>query len=254
LPEVHGSSGDPGTLTGDIELSHVSFRYSDSGPLILDDLSLRVEPGQMVAIVGPSGSGKSTLFRLLLGLEQTSSGAVLYDGQSLANLDVEAVRRQIGVVLQRDRVQPGDVFHNIVGQSSSLTVADAWEAARAAGLEDDINAMPMGMHTNVNDGGGTFSGGQRQRLLIARAIVHKPRILLFDEATSALDNRTQKVVSDSLAQLRVTRVVIAHRLSTIQHADKIYVLDQGRVVESGNYAELSQRDGLFAHLIRRQLN
>lgn len=254
LPEVNEDSSDPGTLSGEIELSHVSFRYSESTPLILNDLSLHVARGQMVAIVGPSGSGKSTLFRLLLGLEQTSTGAVLYDGQSLATLDVEAVRRQIGVVLQKDRVQPGDVFHNIVGQSSNLTVTDAWEAARAAGLEDDINAMPMGMHTNVNDGGSTFSGGQRQRLLIARAIVHKPRILLFDEATSALDNRTQKVVSDSLAQLRVTRVVIAHRLSTIQHADRIYVLDQGRVVESGNYAELSQRDGLFAQLIRRQLN
>lgn len=250
-PEVRPGKDDPGELSGAIELQHVSFRYGD-GPPVLRDVSVRIRPGEFVAFVGPSGSGKSTLFRLLLGFETPEVGSVSYDEQDLGGVDVEAVRRQMGVVLQSGRVMTGDLFTNIVG-SSSATLDDAWEAARMSGLDEDIRRMPMGMHTLVSDGGGTLSGGQRQRLMIARAIVNRPRILLMDEATSALDNRTQAIVSASLDGLRATRVVIAHRLSTILHADRIHVLVAGAIVESGTYDELMARDGVFAAMARRQL-
>jgi NHLM bacteriocin system ABC transporter ATP-binding protein len=250
-PEVRPGKDDPGELSGAIELQHVSFRYGD-GPPVLRDVSVRIRPGEFVAFVGPSGSGKSTLFRLLLGFETPEVGSISYDEQDLGGVDVEAVRRQMGVVLQSGRVMTGDVYTNIVG-SSSATLDDAWEAARMSGLDEDIRRMPMGMHTLVSDGGGTLSGGQRQRLMIARAIVNRPRILLMDEATSALDNRTQAIVSASLDGLRATRVVIAHRLSTILHADQIHVLVAGAIVESGTYEELMAHDGVFASMARRQL-
>jgi NHLM bacteriocin system ABC transporter ATP-binding protein len=251
-PEVRPGKDEPGELSGAIELQHVSFRYQADGPQVLRDVSVRINPGEFVAFVGPSGSGKSTCFRLLLGFDTPEVGSVAYDEQDLAGLDVEAVRRQIGVVLQSGRVMAGDLFTNIVG-STPATQDDAWEAARMAGLDEDIRKMPMGMHTMVSDGGGTLSGGQRQRLMIARAIVGRPRILLMDEATSALDNRTQAIVSESLDRLRATRVVIAHRLSTIIHADRIHVLVAGEIVESGNFDELMALDGVFAAMARRQL-
>lgn len=251
-PEVRPGKDDPGELSGAIELQHVSFRYGADGPQVLRDVSVRIGPGEFVAFVGPSGSGKSTCFRLLLGFDVPEVGSVSYDEQDLAGLDVEAVRRQMGVVLQSGRVMSGDLFTNIAG-SSPATLDDAWEAARMTGLDEDIRRMPMGMHTVVSDGGGTLSGGQRQRLMIARAIVGRPRILLMDEATSALDNRTQAIVSQSLDRLRATRVVIAHRLSTIQHADRIHVLVAGAIVESGRYDELMALDGVFSAMARRQL-
>jgi NHLM bacteriocin system ABC transporter ATP-binding protein len=252
LPEVDTGKSEPGVLSGAIEINHVSFRYQAEGPLILDDLCLRVEPGEFVAIVGPSGSGKSTLFRLLIGFESPDAGAIYYDGQDLATLDLEAVRRQIGVVMQNGRLMPGDLYRNIVG-ATALTLEDAWEAARLAGIEEEIRQLPMGMHTHISEGGATFSGGQRQRLLIARAIVSRPRILFFDEATSALDNRTQATVSDSLESLQATRLVIAHRLSTVVNADRILVLEVGKIVESGTYEELMRRRGRFHALASRQL-
>lgn len=252
-PESKRDTTHPGALSGALEVRHVSFRYNEQDPLVLTDVSMEVEAGQMVALVGPSGAGKSTLLRLLLGLERPETGTVYYDGQDLSTLDVEAVRRQIGTVLQDGDLTSGSIYKNIVGASTDLTMEDAWEAARRAGLEDDINQMPMGMETLVNEGGTTFSGGQRQRLMIARAIVHEPRILLFDEATSALDNKTQAAVSESLRQLHVTRIVIAHRLSTIRHADQIVVFEEGRIVERGEYDELMEKDGAFARLTRRQL-
>jgi ATP-binding cassette subfamily C protein len=251
-PEVGPSKADPGELGGRVEVSHVSFRYTPDGPLILDNVSLEVNPGEFVALVGPSGSGKSSILRILLGFETPESGSVYYDGQDLAELDLRLVRRQLGIVLQSGKVLPGDIRTNIVG-SSLATLSEAWDAARMAGLEDEIKAMPMGMYTTVSEGGSTFSGGQRQRLLIARALVSQPRILLFDEATSALDNRTQAVVSASLARLQTTRIVIAHRLSTIIDADRIYVIDGGRVVQRGTYTELAGQPGLFSDLIRRQM-
>lgn len=252
LPEADEQKVHPGELSGDIELNQVTFRYDQDGPLILEDVSLRVKSGEFVAIVGESGSGKSTLLRLMLGFESPENGALYYDGQDLASVDIREIRHQLGVVLQNGKLFPGDIFKNIVG-SSNLSIEDAWEAAKLVGIDEDIKEMPMGMHTIISSGGNSISGGQRQRLLIARAIVTKPRILLFDEATSALDNRTQLVVSQSLERLKVTRVIVAHRLSTIINADRIYVLQAGKVVQVGSYKELINTDGLFSTLTKRQI-
>ena len=252
LPEFDEAKAHPGDLSGEIEVHHVTFRYLKDGPAILKDLSLRIRPGEYVALVGGSGSGKSTLLRLLLGFEKPESGSVFYDGHDLTSLDIREVRQQLGVVLQSSKLMPTDIYRNIIG-SRNLTVNDAWEAARMAGLDRDIKNMPMGMHTVVSEGGGTFSGGQRQRLMIARALVNKPRIIFFDEATSALDNETQRVVTQSMDSMQATRIVIAHRLSTIINADRIFVLHLGELVQSGNYAELMNEGGLFAELAKRQL-
>ncbi len=249
--ESHGG-GQRVELSGDIEVNHVSFRYHPDGPLVLDDVSLQIGADEFVALVGPSGSGKSTLLRLLLGFETCTEGGVFYDGQALSNLDVRVVRQQVGVVMQNSQVMAGDIYKNIVG-STGLTIDDAWRAARQAALAESIEAMPMGMHTVISQGGGTLSGGQRQRLLIARALAAKPRILFFDEATSALDNVTQAAVSQSLESLRVTRVVIAHRLSTIRQADRIVVLEAGRVVQTGRFDELMAEEGPFRVLAERQM-
>ncbi len=252
LPEVDDAKADPGLLNGAIEVRGVSFRYSADGPLVLEDVTIQAEPGEFVALVGPSGSGKSSLLRLLLGFERPETGSIYYDGHDLADLDTEAVRRQIGTVIQSGKLQTGSIFDNIVG-AAPLTMDDAWEAARMAGLDEDIRQMPMGMQTVISEGASSFSGGQRQRLLIARAVVSKPRILLFDEATSALDNRTQETVTESLKNLQATRIVIAHRLSTIEDADRVYVIMAGRVVQSGSYRELMAVDGPFLQLARRQI-
>jgi ABC-type bacteriocin/lantibiotic exporter with double-glycine peptidase domain len=250
--EIADDRKPPGELTGSVELSRVTFRYVPEGPPVIDNLSLRVAPGEYVAIVGPSGSGKSTLFRLLLGFEKAESGAVFFDGKALDTLDVSAVRRQLGVVLQNGRLATGSLYENICG-GLQLPLDHAWDAARIAGLDDDIRKMPMGMHTAIAEGVNTLSGGQRQRVLIARAIARRPRILLFDEATSSLDNRSQAIVSDSLEALNVTRIVIAHRLSTVRRADRIVVVSEGRVVQSGTFAALSEEKGVFANFAQRQL-
>lgn len=252
LPEVTEIKRVPGALTGLIEIKDVSFRYKPDAPLVLRDLSLRILPGQFVAIVGASGCGKSTLFRMLLGFDTPEKGAIHFDGQDLSELDIQAVRRQIGVVLQSSRPITGSIFNNIVG-SAPLSLDDAWAAARLAGVADDIEKMPMGMHTHLTDGGLGISGGQRQRLMIARAIVGRPRILLLDEATSALDNQTQAFVSRSLESLQATRVVIAHRLSTIIRANNIFVMDKGMIVASGTYQELIEKEGVFRDLTKRQM-
>jgi len=249
---VDAEKPDPGELNGHVELNRVFFRYDPDGPLVLEDVSLRAEPGEFVAIVGPSGSGKSSLFRLLLGFEEAEAGSVYYDHHDLSGVNVQAVRRQMGVVLQNGKLMSGTIFQNIAGVSM-LTMDQAWEAARMAGLDADIEMMPMGMFTFLGEGASAISGGQRQRLMISRAIASKPRILLFDEATSALDNRTQATVSSSLQKLQATRIVIAHRLSTIMNADRIYVLQAGRIVQSGTYAELMEREGPFRDLAARQL-
>jgi ABC-type bacteriocin/lantibiotic exporter with double-glycine peptidase domain len=252
-PEVDATKADPGPLRGRIEVTNLSFRYGDDGPPILEDVSFDAHPGEFIALVGPSGSGKSTLLRLLLGFEQPESGSIAYDGFDVAGLDPWRLRRQLGVVLQDGNLLPGDIFTNIVGSAVDLTLSDAWEAARLAGLHRDIEQMPMGMHTIITEGASTLSGGQRQRLMIARALVTKPRIVFFDEATSALDNPTQAVVTESLDRLRATRIVIAHRLSTIINADRIFVLDQGRIAQTGTYAHLVDQPGMFHELVRRQL-
>jgi ATP-binding cassette subfamily C protein len=219
---------------------------------VLKNLSISIGAGEFVALVGPSGCGKSTLCRLLLGFEKADSGAIYFDGQDLAGLDRVAVRRQIGVVLQNGQLTAGDIFSNIVG-ASRLSMDDAWEAVKLAGMESDLRSMPMGMHTMISEGGSTISGGQKQRLMVARAIVRKPKILLFDEATSALDNTTQAIVTNSIATLRATRIVVAHRLSTIIGADRIFFIEQGRVVETGTFQQLMQLNGRFKALAERQL-
>lgn len=252
IPESSEQSNDPGELAGEIEINSVSFRYQEEQPLVLNNISFRINPGEMVAFVGTSGSGKSTIMRLLLGFEIPELGSIYYDGHAFDTISKDLVRRQIGVVLQNGALMSGSIFKNIVG-NSELTLEDAWEAARMAGMEEDIKQMPMEMHTVISEGAGTFSGGQRQRLMIARAIAHKPRLLFMDEATSALDNRTQNIVSESLDKLQATRIVIAHRLSTVINADRIYVLDKGTIVESGNYDELMEKDGIFAKLAKRQI-
>jgi NHLM bacteriocin system ABC transporter peptidase/ATP-binding protein/NHLM bacteriocin system ABC transporter ATP-binding protein len=256
-PEFAAATPEPVRLGGSLALNHVSFHYPDQaqGAKVLDDVSLQVHPGEFVAIVGPSGSGKSTLVRLLLGFETPDSGTVTFDKRELTALDLREVRRQIGVVLQHAQIMPSDIFSNIVGFTPFLTKEHAWEAARLAGLDEDIRAMPMEMHTLVGEGGANLSSGQRQRLLIARAIVRRPKILLLDEATSALDNVTQAIVTRSLLnQLRdMTRVVIAHRLDVIVNADRIYVLSEGSIVQFGRYHELLGESGPFREMARRQM-
>ncbi len=252
VPEISDGKQVLTRLSGGIELSHVSFRYSDDMPLVIDDLSLKIRPGQYVAIVGKTGCGKSTLLRLLLGFEKPQKGAVYYDGRDLEKIDLRSLRRRIGVVTQNGKLFQGDIYSNIVISAPWLTQQDAWEAAELAGIAEDIRKMPMGMNTVISEGSGGISGGQKQRLMIARAVAPKPRVLMFDEATSALDNVTQKKVSDALEQLKCTRIVIAHRLSTIRRCDRIIVLDNGKIAEDGTYDELIAADGAFAELVARQ--
>lgn len=252
LPEYDANKVNPGTLKGRVALEDVTFGYQEDAPPVLNRISLHAEPGEFVAIVGPSGSGKSTLFRLLLGFETPASGRVYYDNLDLQQLDLVAVRRQLGVVLQNGRIGTGSIFENITA-GANLSHEEAWKAAQMAGLAEDIQQFPMGMHTVISEGGTNLSGGQRQRLLIARALVNQPKIILMDEATSALDNRTQMIVTESLDQLQVTRIVIAHRLSTIRNADRIYVVESGRVVQVGKFEELVNYEGLFAQLVARQM-
>ena len=251
-PEAVAEKNEAPPLSGGIEASHLVFRYVEGARPVLDDVSFHIEAGSFVAFVGPSGSGKSTLLRMLLGFETPESGDILYDGQSIRTLDPGSLRRQIGVVLQHGGVNTGSIFENITS-GLPYTLTDAWTAARLAGIDRDIEAMPMGMHTMLIEGSSTLSGGQRQRLMIARALIGRPKLLIFDEATSALDNRSQAAVTQSLDALRTTRIVVAHRLSTVQRADTIFVMEAGKIVESGNFQTLVARDGLFARMAQRQI-
>ena len=239
-------------LNGGIELSNVCFRYGDDMPWVVDGMNLKIRPGEYVAIVGRTGCGKSTLMRLLLGYEKPEKGAIYYDGRDMSKLDLRSLRRRIGSVMQTGSLFQGDIYSNIVITAPQLGLEQAWEAAELAGIAEDIRAMPMGMQTLISEGQGGISGGQKQRLMIARAVAAKPKILMLDEATSALDNKTQKKVSDALDGLKCTRIVIAHRLSTIRHCDRILVLDQGRIAEDGTYEELIEKKGIFAELVAKQ--
>ncbi|MEV8626055.1 NHLP bacteriocin export ABC transporter permease/ATPase subunit [Streptomyces sp. NPDC051079] len=252
-PEVRGGAARPGPLTGAIEARQLSYRYNDDAPLVLDGIDLRIRPGEFVAIVGASGSGKSTLLRLLIGFDHPTEGSVLYDGQDLSALDQAAVRRQCGVVLQHAQPLTGSILDCLRG-TDAFTLEEAWAALAMAGLAEDVQAMPMGLHTMLTDGAGTLSGGQRQRLMIAQALIRRPRILFLDEATSALDNQAQRTVIDSTRTLRATRIVIAHRLSTVMSADRVIAMAGGRVVQQGTPAELlTDPHGLFHQLAHRQL-
>ncbi|WP_328675773.1 NHLP bacteriocin export ABC transporter permease/ATPase subunit [Streptomyces sp. NBC_01261] len=251
-PEVRTASTRPGRLSGAIEARRVSFRYADDGPLVLDDVSFNVHAGEFVAIVGPSGCGKSTLLRLLIGFDKPVSGSVLYDGQDLGALDQSAVRRQCGVVLQHAQPFTGSILDVICG-TEPFTPEEAMAAAEMAGLAEDIKRMPMGLHTIVS-GSGAVSGGQRQRLMIAQALIRRPRILFFDEATSALDNETQRTVIESTKALNATRIVIAHRLSTVLDADRVIVMEDGKVAQQGPPAQLlADTGGRLHELVRRQM-
>lgn len=253
LPENTGGKAKLGNLSGNIDVNSISFRYTEEGPLILDDLSLSIKKGEYVAIVGTSGCGKSTLMRILLGFEQPHTGAVYYDNQELSGLDIHSIRQQIGVVMQNATLFADDIFSNIAICAPWITLEEAWHIAEKAGIADDIRAMPMGMFTILSEDGGGISGGQKQRLMIARALANNPQIIMFDEATSALDNITQAIVVETLSKMSNTRIVIAHRLSTIINCDRIIVLDHGRIVEEGNYKELMERQGLFAKMAKRQI-
>ena len=251
IPESIGDKPDSGVLSGAIEVSNLTFGYLEDRE-VLHDINFKISAGENVAIVGRSGCGKSTLVRLLLGFEKPKKGAIYYDGQDLAELNMPSVRTQLGVVLQNGQLMQGDIFTNIIG-TNALTQDDAWQAAQAAGIAEDIMMMPMGMQTVISEGSSNISGGQRQRILIARALVTKPSILIFDEATSALDNRTQAIVTKSLDNLKATRIVVAHRLSTIRNCDRIIVMDSGRIVETGGFNELVAKGGIFANLVKRQM-
>ena len=252
VPEVSEEKKMVTSLSGGIDLNHVTFRYDEDGPAILDDLDLKIRPGQYVAVTGTTGCGKSTLVRVMLGFESPERGSVYYDGADLRNLDLRSLRRRVGTVMQDGKLFSGDIYSNIVVTAPWLTMEDAWEASEIAGIADDIRRMPMQMFTEISEGQGGISGGQRQRILIARAIAPKPKILFFDEATSALDNVTQNKISKALDELKCTRIVIAHRLSTIKQCDRILVLDKGKIVEDGSYEELMEKGGFFKELIQRQ--
>lgn len=252
IPDISEGKKVVTKLSGNIEINNISFRYTESQPNVLENFSLKIKSGQYVAIVGKTGCGKSTLMRILLGFEKPQKGSVFYDGKDISSLDLKSLRRNIGTVMQESKLFSGDIYSNIVISAPWLNVDRAWEAAEMAGIAEDIKNMPMGMHTIISEGSGGISGGQRQRLAIARAIAPKPKILMFDEATSALDNITQKKVSDSLSKLKSTRIVIAHRLSTIRNCDRIIFLENGKIAEEGTYDELISKNGLFAEFVARQ--
>ena len=240
-------------LGGDILFDRISFRYDPDGPLILDDVTIRAGPGEFVAIAGESGAGKSTLFRLALGIDRPGAGAVYYDGRDLRHLNLKQVRRRIGAVPQSVGLHPQDLWDNLVSHHDRVATEDVWTAVRVAELEDEIKGMPMGMMTMVGTSGAVLSGGESQRITIARSVIGSPRIMLFDEATNWLDNESQAKVMRNLTALTSTRVVIAHRLSTLEQADRIYVLQAGKVVQSGSFNELMEVEGVFRELVRRQV-
>ncbi len=251
-PETHDEKENIDKLSGGIELSHISFRYDNSMPYVIDDLSLKIAPGEFLAVVGPTGCGKSTLMRLLLGFETPQKGIITYDKKDINKIDPESLRKKIGAVMQDGKLFLGDIYSNIVITAPELGMDAAWEAAEIASIADDIRHMPMGMSTMICEGQGGISGGQKQRLMIARAVAPKPKILIFDEATSALDNITQKEVSQAIDALKCTRIIIAHRLSTIRHADRIIYLENGKIIEDGTYDDLIEKNGYFAKLVERQ--
>jgi ABC-type bacteriocin/lantibiotic exporter with double-glycine peptidase domain len=248
-PEDDGNRNDAGLLSGKVEVSHLKFSYTPDSPLVLDDVSLKAKPGEFIAIAGASGAGKSSLFRILLGFETPNSGAIYYSDQDFANLDRNSVRCQMGVIMQNSRIIPGSILENII-QGTDASIEEAWNALEMAEFADEVRQMPMDIHTIVTPA--TISGGQQQRILIARALVGNPKVILMDESTSALDNISQEKITKNLQQLAVTRIVIAHRLSTIVDADRIYVLDKGKVVQCGTYETLSAKNGVFKDLIERQ--
>ncbi len=240
-------------LTGDIHLDRVSFRYDADGPLILDNISIRTHPGEFVAIAGESGSGKSTLFKLMLGINDPISGTIYYDGCDLQQINKRQLYRKIGTIPQNVQLFPDDIWDNITADNIHADADQVWNAARLAKVDQDIYPMPMRMMTHVGAGGSVVSGGEAQRIMIARALLKNSRILILDEATNWLDNENQAAIMENIANLNVTRIVIAHRLSTLRQADRIYILDSGQIAEQGSYDDLMQAQGIFYRLVCQQL-
>ncbi len=253
VPEDDESKEVLGTMSGGIALEHVSFAYDKGSKNVINDLSLTVAPGEYVGIVGASGCGKSTLLKLLLGFEKPRQGTVLVDGKDLDTIDKSTYRRQLGVVLQNGRLISGSIYENITITAPDAPMSRVNQVIEQVGLKEDISQMPMGIHTVLSENCNTISGGQQQRILIARAIVGNPKMLIFDEATSALDNLTQAAVSSNLDKMHVTRIVVAHRLSTIKNCSRILVLKDGQIAEEGDYRSLMARKGLFYELASRQI-
>ncbi|MYI64538.1 MAG: ATP-binding cassette domain-containing protein [Gemmatimonadetes bacterium] len=253
VPETEVEGAPVEYLGGDILFDRVSYRYDPDGPLVLDDVTIHARPGEFVAIAGESGAGKSTLFRLALGFDRPTAGAVYYDGRDLRHLNLKQLRRRIGAVPQSVGLHPLDLWDNLVGHNDEVASDEVWAAVRVADIEEEIRGMPMGMMTMVGTSGNVLSGGESQRVTIARSVIGSPQIMLFDEATNWLDNESQARVMRNLTALTSTRVVIAHRLSTLQQADRIYVLQAGRIVQSGSFDELMEGDGVFRELVRRQV-
>ena len=253
VPEFDEGKELPGDVSGAIEINNVTFAYSADAPNVLEGVNLKIRAGEYVGLVGPSGCGKSTLMKLLLGFEKPTTGKIYYDNKDIESVDKRELRKKMGVVLQDGKLISGSIFENITITSPKSNVNDVKAVVKAVGLEKDIDEMPMGLHTVLSEDCGTISGGQQQRILIARAIISNPKILFFDEATSALDNVTQSMVCETLESMDSTRIVIAHRLSTIIKCDRIIVMNAGRIIEQGTYDELMQNKGLFYQLASRQM-
>ena len=251
-PESSGNKLKIEKINGNINIDHVSFSYKEGDPVVLNDISINIKEGEYIAIVGKTGCGKSTLVRLLLGLEKPTSGNIYYDDINMKDIDLPSLRKRIGSVTQNGQLFHADILSNIIITAPTLKEKDAWEAANIARIASDIKEMPMKMHTIISEGQGGISGGQKQRIMIARAIVNKPKVLIFDEATSSLDNEAQKQVSESIARLNCTRVVIAHRLSTIKECDRILYLEGGKIIEEGTYDELVSKKTKFRDLVEKQ--
>jgi ABC-type bacteriocin/lantibiotic exporter with double-glycine peptidase domain len=252
LPEYTDAKEEIKDLKGEIEISHLYFRYAKDADYVLSDVSLNIKPGEFIALVGASGSGKSTLIKLLLGFEKPEMGAVYFDKYNLESIDKSGLRRQIGTVLQNSRLFPGNIYSNIAGVEN-YTINEVSEIAKMVGLDEDLKTMPMGLFTVISEAVSTLSGGQRQKILLAKALITRPSVLLLDEATSALDNESQSIITETLEKIQATRILVAHRVSTVKYADRIYVMEKGKIIEQGTYDELMSRDNKFAGLIKRQL-
>ena len=242
-------------LRGGIRAENIHFAYPGDPRGCLDGVTVSVQPGEKVAIVGESGCGKSTLLKILMGMEKPDEGNVFYDGESINGLNLKSLRRCIGSVFQFSRLFPGTIYDNVcLGNGSGQDDANVWAALDFVGYGDSVRKLPLQLQTEISETNSSgFSGGQRQMILLARAVLDRPSVLILDEATSALDNISQEYVLSNIKSLRATVIMVAHRLSTVAGFDRIIVLKNGKIAEEGSYAELMRRGGVFTTLVRKQL-